>query len=60
MELCSLPHHYIFAYFIAQLLLEAWLGKTSKTKSGSLLELGLRLLLAIPQVIYRGIHGKSL
>jgi hypothetical protein len=37
-ELCELPQHYQLIAFIVVLLVEGWLGKTEKVKSGSILE----------------------
>lgn len=48
-EICSLPQSYHAIIILIVMLFETWLGRTNKTKSGSLLELIFNLLLVLPK-----------
>jgi len=45
--------HWILLVMAGLSVLEAWLGKTEKTKSGSVLELILNLVVSITKRIFR-------
>ncbi len=61
-ELCKLPPHYIVIVFVLTSAIEAWLGSTTKTKSGSILALIVNLVLALPRwyINRRIASGKTL
>ena len=45
--ICQLPTHWHFAVILIIALIEAWLGKTERVKSGSILELIIRLMISV-------------
>ncbi len=46
-EICQLPHWEHFLIILVVALFEAWLGKTDKVKSGSIIELIFNIVASI-------------
>jgi hypothetical protein len=53
MTSCDVPSLKHLAILIAIMAIESWMGKTDKIKSGSLLELGARLVLDLLKSIFK-------
>lgn len=51
--ICELPNYQHFAIFLIVALVEMWLGRTQRTKSGSILELILNLIISIPKLFFK-------
>lgn len=53
-RVCELPQHYHAGIILLVMLFEAWLGKTKRTQSASILELIINLVAAMGRRLKKG------